>query len=144
MAGDAQTKANTCLKSFSLCQTLIDESDNSIFSAVFKYNFYDDYQNTPHLGTPPQYVVAIRGTMLKPKTWASDMGLNIRCIFDDLQHGARFKHALKVIKWYVARYGNTVWLAGHSLGAGLALLAGKTMAMSGFPLQAHIFNPPIS
>jgi len=35
-----------------------------------------------------------------------------------------------------------IWLAGHSLGSAMAMLAGKNMAKAGICLQCFLFNPP--
>ncbi|KAH0975024.1 hypothetical protein GBA52_016923 [Prunus armeniaca] len=37
---------------------------------------------------------------------------------------------------------SNVWLAGHSLGSAMAMLAGKTMASNGIFLKSFLFNPP--
>uniref|UniRef100_A0A7N2MHC7 Uncharacterized protein n=1 Tax=Quercus lobata TaxID=97700 RepID=A0A7N2MHC7_QUELO len=38
--------------------------------------------------------------------------------------------------------GARVWLAGHSPGSAMALLAGKNMAKMGYFLETYLFNPP--
>ena len=38
--------------------------------------------------------------------------------------------------------GASVWLAGHSLGAAMALLGGKEMAKEGHLIEIYLFNPP--
>uniref|UniRef100_A0A1J3JPA8 GDSL esterase/lipase n=1 Tax=Noccaea caerulescens TaxID=107243 RepID=A0A1J3JPA8_NOCCA len=129
---------------FTLLETLI-ESDDSIYGAIFEYKYYNYYENIPSLRTPPRYVIAFRGTILKADTWFRDAANNLRIIFDSLHQGTRFAHAMFAIHKMVAKYNDaSVWLTGHSLGAGLALLAGKTMARYGFFLETYIFNPPVS
>lgn len=127
---------------FSLLETLTNRDDGSIYGAVYEFN---RYQKTPHLGKPPRYVIAFRGTMLCSETMKSDMKQNLRCLLNTLNQGRRFDNAIKAIK-NVLGYHNveteSVWLAGHSLGAGIALLAGKAMARSGYLLQTYAFNPP--
>ncbi|KAL0730246.1 hypothetical protein Bca4012_026339 [Brassica carinata] len=129
---------------FSVLETLTNRDDGSIYGAVYEY---EHYKKTPHLGKPPRYVIAFRGTMLTPETWKSDVKQNCRCFFNILNQGRRFDNAIQAIK-NVLSYHNvkteSVWLAGHSLGAGIALLAGKTMARSGFHLKTYAFNPPHS
>ncbi|XVF31070.1 hypothetical protein REPUB_Repub16aG0113700 [Reevesia pubescens] len=50
---------------------------------------------------------------------------------------------MKAVRDMVATVGSSdVWLAGHSLGAAMAMLAGKTMAKAGDFLEAYLFNPP--
>lgn len=128
---------------FTLEQQLVDASDRSIYGAVSRKCY--NYQNTLNSTVAPQYVIAFRGTIRKPETLACDGEQIIRCIFENLHEGERFRQGIQAIQNFVARHGNAaVWIAGHSIGAGLALLAGKTMAMSGFPVEAYIFNPPIS
>ncbi|GMY07516.1 GDSL esterase/lipase At4g10955-like isoform X2 [Fagus crenata] len=38
--------------------------------------------------------------------------------------------------------GASVWLAGHSQGSAMALLAGKNMTKMGYFLETYLFNPP--
>ncbi|CAA7043194.1 unnamed protein product [Microthlaspi erraticum] len=131
---------------FTLHETLISECDNSIYGAIFEYSghYYDNHRNIPSLRTPPRYVIAFRGTDLKPDTMFCDALQDLRIAFGRLHRGTRFSHAIHAIMNMVAKHKDTsIWLAGHSLGAGLALLAGKTMAMSGVNLESYIFNPPI-
>ncbi|CAJ2650741.1 GDSL esterase/lipase At4g10955-like [Trifolium pratense] len=40
--------------------------------------------------------------------------------------------------------GSNIWLAGHSLGSCMALLAGKTMAKNGIFIESFLFNPPFA
>ncbi|KAF3488540.1 hypothetical protein F2Q69_00056426 [Brassica cretica] len=132
---------------FSLLETLINPDDSSIYGAVYMYKHYDSYQKTPLLGKPPLYVIAFRGTMLSSVTWKSDMKQNVRCLLNILNQGKRANNAKRAIE-NVLSYPNvdteSVWLAGHSLGAGIALVAGKNMARSGSPLKTYAFNPPHS
>ncbi|KAH0870351.1 hypothetical protein HID58_077373 [Brassica napus] len=109
---------------FSLLETLINPDDSSIYGAVYMYKHYDSYQKTPLLGKPPLYVIAFRGTMLSSVTWKSDMKQNVRCLLNILNQGKRANNAKRAIE-NVLSYPNvdteSVWLAGHSLGAGIAL-----------------------
>ncbi|EOA22848.1 hypothetical protein CARUB_v10003578mg [Capsella rubella] len=128
---------------FTLLETLIDD-DGAIYGAVFEYNLYNLYQNTPNVKVP-HHVIAFRGTVLKGKTWKSDMKLNLKFSFNNLHHGGRSLHAVKAIRSMVEKHSESaIWLAGHSLGAALVLLAGKTMTSVGYLLESYIFNPPIS
>lgn len=131
---------------FTLAETLIDQSDGSIYGAVFQYKLFSyNYHNTPYSKTPPFHVIAFRGTIMKPHSRSRDLRLDLRCVRDSLHDSTRFVHAIEVIKTAVAKTGNAaVWLAGHSLGAAVALLAGKIMTRSGFPLECYLFNPPFS
>lgn len=130
---------------FTLLETLIDKK-SSIYGAVFEYELYNLHQDTPHLKAPPRYVIAFRGTILEPETLLSDGKHNLRCFFNRLHRGNRFILAEQAIHTMVVKHSKpaTIWLTGHSLGAALALLAGKTMITKfNFFLEAHIFNPPI-
>ncbi|ESQ31962.1 hypothetical protein EUTSA_v10005574mg [Eutrema salsugineum] len=130
---------------FTLLEELFDPNDKSIYGAVYEYELYNLYQNTPHLRVAPRYVIAFRGTSLRLKTIYCDVKLDLRCFFNCLHRGARFVHAIEAITNMVGKHQESaIWLAGHSLGAGLALLAGKTMIKSGYFLESYIFNPPIS
>lgn len=129
---------------FTLIQRLKDTSDGSIYGAVFQNKV--DYQCTPNsIVVPPRYVIALRGTILKPQTIVRDVKNDIRIVLENLHRGGRFEQAIQAIKDFVTKNGNTtVWIAGHSLGASLAQLAGKIMAMHGHPVEAYLFNPPIA
>ncbi|EOA20957.1 hypothetical protein CARUB_v10001289mg [Capsella rubella] len=124
---------------FSRVERLINDADGSIYGAVFENN---NYHNT---SMAPRYVIAFRGTLLHFKTGFSDMKQNLRCIWANLREGERLQHAIQAIKTVLDRptcKPTSVWLAGHSLGAGIALMAGKQMARSGVLLETYAFNPP--
>ncbi|KAJ4900460.1 Lipase class 3-related protein [Raphanus sativus] len=126
---------------FSLFKTLINPDDGSIHGAVYKYNHYNSDQKNP------LYVIAFRGVMLSSKTFKSDIKQIFRCPLNILDKGKRFasaKLAIENVLSYPNAETESVWLAGHSLGAGIALLAGKKMARSGSPLKTYAFNPPHS
>ncbi|CAE6117966.1 unnamed protein product [Arabidopsis arenosa] len=130
---------------FSLVETLIDDYDGSIYGAVFEYKLSNFCQNTPHVKVPPRYVIAFRGTILDSETWMSDVKLNFKISFNTLYRGSRSMHAIRAIRNVVDNHNHSaIWLAGHSLGAALVLLAGKTMTSLGYLLESYIFNPPIS
>lgn len=131
---------------FTLAETLIDQSDGSIYGGVFEYKLFSyNYQYNPHSKMPPRHVIAFRGTIMKRHSRSRDLRLDLRCIRDCLQDSTRFVHAIEVIQTAVAKTGNAaVWLAGHSLGAAVALLAGKIMSRNGFPIETYLFNPPFS
>ncbi|KAL7583469.1 GDSL esterase/lipase At4g10955 [Lactuca sativa] len=128
---------------FQLNRVLVDDSDLSYFGAIFelKYAHPFFYQSTPH---PPRYVVAFRGTILNSSSRSDDMKLNARCIFDTLEESSRFRTAFDAVWNTVAMVGAAnVWIAGHSLGASIAMLAGRNMAKSRYQLETYLFNPPI-
>ncbi|KAI4334829.1 hypothetical protein L6164_013538 [Bauhinia variegata] len=73
--------------------------------------------------------------------WLTD----IQVILNNLQKTSRFQEAVEIIKEMVAVAGAAnVWLGRYSLGAAIALLAGKEMAkMSDQPhLETYLFSPP--
>ncbi|WZY77488.1 hypothetical protein YC2023_023872 [Brassica napus] len=130
---------------FTLLEILIDQQEDCIYGAVFEYALFNLYQNAPGVKLPPRYVIAFRGTNLGAETLVGDVKLDLRCGFNTLHRAARLEHAIEAIKTMVVKYREpAMWLVGHSLGAGLALVAGKSMVKDGTLLEAHIFNPPIS
>ncbi|KAK1426626.1 hypothetical protein QVD17_15303 [Tagetes erecta] len=127
---------------FQLNHVLVDEGDLSYFGAIFelKYAHPYFYQSSP---CPPRYVIAFRGTMITNFTRFEDMKLNLKCVFDKLEESARFRVAFEAVWNMVAVAGHAnVWLAGHSLGASIAMLVGRNMAKSRFRLETYLFNPP--
>lgn len=93
---------------------------------------------------PPKYVVAFRGTVIKVKTVARDVYLDIKIFLNKLnKESSRCKIALKALKNILDKEDpRNVWLAGHSLGAYLALQIGKDFAKQGCCLETYLFNPP--
>ncbi|KAI3977113.1 hypothetical protein MKX01_042803 [Papaver californicum] len=91
----------------------------------------------------PKYVVAFRGTMIKQDSFVGDMKLNINILFNTLHRRSRFVKAMEAVENMVSEKGaSNIWLAGHSLGAAIAMLAGKTMAKEGIFLESYLYNPP--
>ncbi|KAJ0753107.1 putative fungal lipase-like domain, alpha/Beta hydrolase [Helianthus annuus] len=127
---------------FQLNHVLVDDSDLSFFGAIYelKYAHPFFYQSSP---LPPRYVIAFRGTISRSLTRSEDMRLNLKCVFDNLEQSPRFRTAFEAISKAVANVGaRSVWLAGHSLGASIAMLAGRNMAKSRSQLETYLFNPP--
>ncbi|MCL7045539.1 hypothetical protein MKW94_001701 [Papaver nudicaule] len=125
---------------FQLSRVLTDESDSSIFGAVYKLtpnsnNFYP-------IGAP-RYVIAFRGTMLNKCNIIQDGKLNLKILTNKLHNTGRFEKALQAVENMVSEKGAcNFWLAGHSLGAAIAMLSGKTMAKEGIFLESYLYNPP--
>ncbi|RCV13324.1 hypothetical protein SETIT_2G336900v2 [Setaria italica] len=100
----------------------------------------------------PRYVVAFRGTMPGHPSYLGDMHLNLRILVNKQHACGRFRHArVHVAKLLdsIAPDGRAtgsaaVWLAGHSLGASIALDVGRDVVarMKGWNLPAFLFNPP--
>nr|CAB3454481.1 unnamed protein product [Digitaria exilis] len=100
----------------------------------------------------PRYVVAFRGTMPRHP---GDMHLNLKILVNKQRACGRFRDArdkvavfLDSIAAAAAPNGRSdaVWLAGHSLGASIALDVGRDMMArrnnGWWNLPAFLFNPP--
>ncbi|KAI3705719.1 hypothetical protein L1987_75960 [Smallanthus sonchifolius] len=124
---------------FQLNCVLVDDSDLLYFGAIYelKYAHPFFYQSSPH---PPRYVIAFRGTIT---TSLEDMKLNLKCILNKHEKSVRFHTAFHAVSSTVTTAGaGNVWLAGHSLGASIAMFAGRNMAKRRFQLETYLFNPP--
>ncbi|MCL7046130.1 hypothetical protein MKW94_014788 [Papaver nudicaule] len=124
---------------FQLTDKLTDDSDSSIFGAV--YEFIPKPKNN-HSIEAPTYVIAFRGTMIRKETWARDMKLNIKIMKNKLHRSSCIEKAIQAVKSKASVKGATIWLAGHSMGSAIAMLAGKDMAKTGKFLASYLFNPP--
>ena len=127
---------------FQLLRHLVDDVDSSIFAAIYEFKPpKSHYHNS--VDESPRYVIAFRGTITKPESVSRDLQLDLHILRNGLHETSRFEIAIQAVRNVVATVGESnVWLAGHSLGAAMALLAGKTMAKTGFFLQAFLFNSP--
>lgn len=114
--------------------------DDSIIGAVYEYN--NKYPSSSQ--NAPRYVIAFRGIIKKLGTILRDMTSGLGFIANELQRISRFQRAMDAVQETVASAGApNVWLAGHSLGAAIALVVGKNMVIKmGFFLKTHLFNPP--
>lgn len=121
----------------------MDAADSSLFGAI--------YQFSPPAGahtlcaSAPEYVIAFRGTITKKGSRSQDLKLDLRFLNHGLERTVRFETAMKAVRNLVScdgGEGTRIWLAGHSLGSAIALLAGKKMVRSGVFLEAFLFNPP--
>ncbi|CAN6219037.1 unnamed protein product [Urochloa humidicola] len=118
------------------------------YGAVFQYAPPDGVRRHP---SAPSYVVAFRGTMIRDRTIFPDMRQNL-CIVLNKQHlCGRFRHAREMVGqllYSIVPNGGggssaAVWLAGHSLGASIALDVGRDMMTNReLKLPAFLFNPP--
>ncbi|KAG0585917.1 hypothetical protein KC19_2G049400 [Ceratodon purpureus] len=98
-------------------------------------------------GPAPRLVIALRGTLLYLK---KDLKEDLSISGELLLESERVKECLilieKVIKEFLSTPGRSkdeICLAGHSLGAGIALLVGKHLATSGTEIDTHLFAPPL-
>ncbi|KAF7830709.1 GDSL esterase/lipase [Senna tora] len=128
---------------FHLVDILVDNADHTMFGAILHLNLPKHIPSSPHA---PKYVVAFRGTLTGSTTRSRDLLLDLKCILNTLHQSSRFQLALRSIRNAVSKSGspNHVWLAGHSLGSAIALLAGKHMAKSGQNLPTYLFNSPFT
>ncbi|KAH9289828.1 hypothetical protein KI387_033945 [Taxus chinensis] len=125
--------------SFTLLHPLHDNVDGSIFGAVYKWS-----NKSARPPGAPKIVVAFRGTVTKADSLRRDLQLNFNILTNQLHTTCRFDTAFDALNTNVHKHGyENVWIAGHSLGAALAMLASRKMAEEqGHFLQAHLFNPP--
>ncbi|XP_021286838.1 GDSL esterase/lipase At4g10955-like [Herrania umbratica] len=129
---------------FQLNHLLIDDVDQSIFGAIYEFiNFsrrdYSAPQNAPH------HVIAFRGTLNAPASISRDLKLGLLCVCNRLHVSSRFQLAMKCVEDIAATAtadGSNIWLAGHSLGSAVALLAGKNLTKMGCLVETYLFNPP--
>ncbi|CAN1250609.1 GDSL esterase/lipase At4g10955 [Linum perenne] len=91
----------------------------------------------------PTYVIAFRGTLNKPDSISRDIELDLLCIRHKLHKSSRFRVAMQAVHDVISVAGpENLWLAGHSLGSAIAMLAGKKMAKGGTLIETYLFNPP--
>lgn len=133
---------------FRCFQTLVDPIDSSIFGIIFEYKHHipNNFYPMPPIKsscTSPKYVIAFRGTVTRPETRKRDLHLDIKLALNGLARDSRYETAFQAIEGIIAKVSpNNVWLAGHSLGAAIALQAGKDMAKRGYHIETYLFNPP--
>jgi len=112
---------------------------HSIFGSIFKYK----QQDVPSHHRPPncpKYVIAFRGTVLKKRTIVRDLIFDAALLFN---LKTKYKYSLEPVHNIIDEVGSeNVWLAGHSLGAAIALQVGKTMARETHYIETYLFNPP--
>ncbi|XP_074315936.1 GDSL esterase/lipase At4g10955-like [Silene latifolia] len=128
---------------FRLIRQLVDDVDNSIFGAIFQYDLKTSESN--HQKGIPHYVIAFRGTLTNRNSVTRDIELDINIIRHGLHRTTRMRTAIEAVKdmhMVGASVNNNIWLAGHSLGAAMAIIAGKEMAIMGTLLETFLFNPP--
>ncbi|MCL7048676.1 hypothetical protein MKW94_015395 [Papaver nudicaule] len=126
---------------FKLLKPLMDGGDFSIFGAVYEYK--PTFNNSHDLTRAPKFVIAFRGTSKNQDTVLGDMSLNIDIFRNALHRRSRFEKAMQAVENMVDEKGAcNIWLAGHSLGAAIAMLSGKTKAKEGIFLESYLYNPP--
>lgn len=92
----------------------------------------------------PKYVVAFRGTMPLHPNMLPDLLQNTLLLFNVQKEYARFKDSHSHVDNLIRELSSgSVWLAGHSLGASLALEIGRTVMLEqGVNIPTFLFNPP--
>jgi hypothetical protein len=88
----------------------------------------------------PKYVFAVRGTIFpRGEDIKSDVHIVVEVLHE--YEGKRMTRLLRAIK---NKYGHqNICVAGHSLGAALALIATRSIAIEdGVVINTHLFNPP--
>ncbi|RID65664.1 hypothetical protein BRARA_D00847 [Brassica rapa] len=126
---------------FKLIRRLIDDADFSIFGAI--YEFKPPQDTTTVESKAPRYVIAFRGTLTKPGSISRDLELDIHIIRNGLHRTSRFDIAMQAVGSMATSVGaSNLWITGHSMGAAMALLAGKTLAKTGVYVKSFLFNPP--
>ncbi|XP_010918191.1 GDSL esterase/lipase At4g10955-like [Elaeis guineensis] len=125
---------------FELKHKLIDAADSSIFGAIYEFEPRQYIQNS---SSAPKIVIAFRGTLLRKKSFWQDIKLDLDLLMNDLSRTRRSEIATTAVVEIASAYASRhLWLAGHSLGSAIAMLAGKNMAKRGINLETFLFNPP--
>ncbi|XP_075512490.1 GDSL esterase/lipase At4g10955-like [Primulina tabacum] len=130
---------------FRLIQVLVDDHDVSYFGAIFEFKSPHPIPlNSSFQRPPPLYVIAFRGTIRKAINRAQDFKLNLHCVLNNLEKSTRFHRGFEAVRGAAGRAGSgNIWLAGHSLGASIALTIGREMARTdGDHVETYLFNPP--
>ncbi|KAG2645800.1 GDSL esterase/lipase At4g10955-like [Panicum virgatum] len=121
-----------------------------IYGAVFEYTPPAPGGRHP---SAPRFVIAFRGTMLRGPTLFHDMRNNLSILLNKQHLCGRFRHARDKVRQLLmstipingggGSSSAAVWLAGHSLGASIALDVGRDlMSGRGLNLPTFLFNPP--
>jgi hypothetical protein len=123
------------------------KGDKFIFGAI-----YQNVAPLPRHSSGPQYVIAFRGTMLRHPKAIQDIYLDGKIVINCLKGSNRSQRAHTAVGTLLATIrakekagleSCAVWLAGHSLGASLALEVGRAiMEEQELSLPTFLFNPP--
>ncbi|KAM0900762.1 hypothetical protein ACQ4PT_020458 [Festuca glaucescens] len=92
----------------------------------------------------PKYVVALRGTIRSCPQLMKDLMQDILVLFNNLEGSDRFNRTRSDVDHLTSNLGSgSVWLAGHSLGASMALGIGRDLMLDkGRNVPTILFNPP--
>lgn len=131
---------------YKVVEELVDERDESIFGARLEWDRYAAFSDllVVRPSKAPKAIIALRGTLLRAATIKRDIQDDLRILtMEDLSGSCRFHRTLEAVRTAVKKYGSSeVCMAGHSLGAGLALQVGKALTFEGIFVESHLFNPP--
>lgn len=131
---------------YKLAEALVDERDGSVYGAVLEWDRAAALSEFILLrpAAAPRAIVALRGTLLSGATIRRDLEDDFRFLaWESLRGSARFAGTLRAVAAAAERHGGAaVCVAGHSLGAALALQVGKALAKEGVLVECHLFNPP--
>ncbi|KAF8721688.1 hypothetical protein HU200_022860 [Digitaria exilis] len=126
---------------FELIRKLVDDADMSTFGAIFEFN--PPSSQDASAANAPRFVIAFRGTITEKDTISRDLSLDLHLLQNGLHRTSRFTIAMQAVQNIASVFpGSTIWLAGHSLGAGMGILAGRNMVKKGVLLESFLFNPP--
>ncbi|KAM0924119.1 hypothetical protein ACQ4PT_005107 [Festuca glaucescens] len=126
---------------FEMIRKLVDDADLSIFGAIFEFNPPSSKEASAQ--DAPRFVIAFRGTITEKETISRDLSLDLHLVQNGLHKTSRFTIAMQAVQNVASVFpGSSIWLAGHSLGAGLAILTGRNMVKKGALLDSFLFNPP--
>ncbi|KAM0853539.1 hypothetical protein ACQ4PT_051030 [Festuca glaucescens] len=96
----------------------------------------------PRHPSTPEFVVVFRGTMLWHPKFMDELLQDFWVLFNAVTDYTRFKRINPVVHKVISS-SDSVWLAGHSLGASMALEMGrKLMLEKGRNVPTFLFNPP--
>lgn len=128
---------------FEMIRKLVDDADLSIFGAIFEFNPPSSKEASAQ--DAPRFVIAFRGTITEKETISRDLSLDLHLVQNGLHKTSRFTIAMQAVQNVASVFpGSSIWLAGHSLGAGLAILTGRNMVKKGALLDSFLFNPPFA
>lgn len=122
---------------------VLEDVDDSIIGAIYEYEH--EHPPSPQNPDVPRYVIAFRGIIRKRRIILKDLTSGLGWVLNELQRrSSRFHCAMHAVQERVAVAGaQNVWLAGHSLGAAIAMVVGKKMVIKkGCFLKTYLFNPP--
>ncbi|RCV13323.1 LOW QUALITY PROTEIN: hypothetical protein SETIT_2G336800v2 [Setaria italica] len=119
------------------CDLFVGANRSFIYGAIYEYEPPGGAGRHPEA---PHYIVAFRGTMLRDPAALHDIYLDGSIALNKQHRCRRFRRAREQVEQLLKKITNGasggVWLAGHSLGASIAL-------DEGCYLPTFLFNPPL-